>query len=577
MSDIEEVKSKIDIVDFVGRYLPLKKAGTNYKGLCPFHLEKSPSFMVSADKQIWHCFGCGRGGDVIKFVMEKEGMAFSEALQLLADQAGVTLSKVAQGGVDTRKGLLRVHELATKFFERALEQTDAGRAARDYLIDRGLTPATIAEFRLGYAPASGRALVTAAKTKDVPTQTLEAAGLAYPKGRMHADKFVDRVIFPLSDPMGRVIAFTARALTDATQPKYLNSPETAIFKKGDILYGLDLAKEEIQKTGVAVLVEGQMDVISSHQAGVKNVVGTSGTAITESQMHLLKRYAQVVVLALDADNAGVEATKRTFEIAGKADLEVRVALLGEAKDPDTLIGKTPQAWQEAIDKAVPAIEFYFATALKNHDIQKLEGKKQLTREMLGVIAKLTDPVEKDHYLKYLSRLVGVEPKILYDAITKVRPVTPFSHKPAAENMGDQLSPEWLEERLVGLAIVFPSVAKVVVGAGTELKWASRLANTIYEKLAAWYHEHTSATPEQILNEIPEPDRSLASELVLVVEQSYLEIDPADLEKEAVFYFQELSKRSYTVKRQELVEAIAEAERVGDRSKRDELLGQLNQL
>ncbi len=577
MSDIEDVKSKIDIVDFVGRYLPLKKAGTSHKGLCPFHMEKSPSFTVSADKQVWHCFGCGRGGDVIKFVMEKEGLGFSEALQLLADQAGVTLSKVVQGGVDTRKELMRVNELAAKFFERALEQTDAGRGARDYLIDRGLTPATIAEFRLGYAPASGRALVDVCKSKGIAMEVVQTAGLAYPKGSMWTDKFVNRAVFPLRDPMGRVIAFTARALDAETQPKYLNSPETPIFKKGEILYALDLAKAEIQKTRVAVLVEGQMDVITSHQAGVKTVVGTSGTAITDAQMNLLKRYAGTVVLALDADNAGVDATKRTFEIAAKADMEVRVALLGDAKDPDSLIRQDVRIWEKAIEGAVPAMEFYFATALKRYDLQKLEDKKQFSRDMLGVIAKLTDPIEKDHYLKQLSRLVGVEPKLLYDAIARPRPQTPFAHKPVAENMGDQISPEWLEERLVGLAVVFPQIAGTVLKSGSEIKWASRLANTIYEKLSGWYHEHTSATPEQILNSMTEPERTTAAELVLVVEQSYIDMDPGDLEKEATFYFQELSRRSYTVRRKELVEAIATAEQQGDQHKLAELLSQLNNL
>ena len=241
-------------------------------------------------------------------------------------------------------GLLRVNELAAKFFERTLEQTDSGRGAKNYLLDRGLVPATIAKFRLGYAPASGRALVDLCKAKGVAMELAAAAGLVQLRGSRWADKFVDRVVFPLCDPMGRVIAFTARALTDENQPKYLNSPETAIFKKGEILYALDIAKNYIQKTGTAVLVEGQMDVISSHQAGVENVVGTSGTAITDSQMTMLKRYADVVVLALDGDNAGVEATKRTFEIASKADLEVRAALFGEAKDPDGLIRQDVAQW-----------------------------------------------------------------------------------------------------------------------------------------------------------------------------------------------------------------------------------------
>lgn len=575
MTDLEDIKARIDVVDFIGKYVPLKKAGTNYKGLCPFHMEKSPSFMVSADKQIWHCFGCGKGGDVFKFVMEKEGLSFPEALQMLADQAGVTLSRVATAGLDKRKSLLAINELAAKFYQKVLSDTEEGRKAQSYLSGRGLVQETLVSFRLGCAPASGRALVDFLRKRDISEEDMEKAGLATRKGNYLHDKFVHRVMFPIADGLGRVVAFTGRVLDEKSVPKYLNSPETPIFKKGEVLFGLHLAKEHIQKLGYVVLVEGQMDVISSHQAGVKNVVATSGTAISDIQLQILRRYTDQLVLALDADNAGVEATKRVFELASKFDVSIKVVLLGEAKDPDVLI-KQGEAWQKAIDAAVPMMDFYFMAAIGRHEPKTLEGRKALTRELLGLISDLTDPVEKDFYIKKLSALVGVETRALYDALSRPKPRQPFGAK-AAEVKGDQLSPAWLEERIVAFALWRPELIPQVISGGSGLKWASGLANIIYEKLVACYTSPDSFQLEDLLAQLPMSERTAALELLLVVEESYREVEVDDLAKEIALYLGVLAKWSDTVRRQALVLAITEAEKNQDRQKLSELLTELNDL
>lgn len=575
MTDLEDIKVKIDVVDFIGKYVPLKKAGTNYKGLCPFHMEKSPSFMVSADKQIWHCFGCGKGGDIFKFVMEKEGMSFPEALQFLAEQAGVTLSKVAAAGLDKRKSLLAINELAAKFYQKVLTDTEEGRKAQSYLSGRGLVQETLIDFRVGCAPASGRALVDFLKKRDIPDEDIEKAGLATLKGNYLHDKFVHRVMFPIADGLGRVVAFTGRVLDDNSVPKYLNSPETPIFKKGEVLFGLHLAKEHIQKLGSVVLVEGQMDAISSHQAGVKNVVATSGTAVSDTQLQILRRYTDQMTLALDADNAGVEATKRVFELATKFDVSIKVVMLGEAKDPDVLI-KQGEAWQKAIDAAVPMMDFYFMAAIGRHDTKSLEGRKALTRELLPLVSDLTDPVEKDYYIKKLSALVGVEIRALYDALSRPKPRQPFGKK-AAETTGDQLSPAWLEERIVAFALWKPELIPQVLAGGSSLKWASGLANVIYEKLAACYTSPDSFQLEDLLAQLPVSERTAVLELLLVVEESYREVEVDDLAKEIALYLGVLAKWSDTVRRQVLVLAITEAEKNQDRQKLAELLTELNNL
>ncbi|MFA5010078.1 MAG: DNA primase [Patescibacteria group bacterium] len=576
MTDLEEIKGKIDLVDFIGRYLPLKKAGTNYKGLCPFHMEKSPSFMVSPDKQIWHCFGCGRGGDVFKFVMEKEGMGFSEALSMLAEQTGIQLSKVPQSGIDTRKTLMNINETAARFYEKVLLETDEGRAAKEYMVGRGMLPATLAGFRIGFAPKSGRALAEFLIRKGAKEADIEKAGLGVRKGNFLYDKFVGRVMFPLWDSLGRVVAFTGRVLDPNGIPKYLNSPETPLFHKSEMLYGLHLAKQTIQQEGRVVMVEGQMDTISSYQAGVKNVVGISGTALTEQQLQMLNRYGKEIILSLDADAAGGEATRRALELANNFDMTVKVVLLGNHKDPDSMIKENPENWEKAVDAAVPVMDFYFDVAARKYDVTKLEDKKQLTRELLAVITKVNDPVERDHYIKRLARTVDVEPAVLYDALKKsLKPNRKFV-KPAGEST-EEMSPTWLEERVVMLPMLDASLLSELLTAGKRIKWASGLANTIYDSLRAWYTADATFRAEDFLKQLPEPTKTAVSELMLVLEQGYVGVPVEDLGKELKFYLDLLLNRSATVKRNELAAAIAEAEAKNDQVRVAELLKELNQL
>jgi len=577
MSDIDLIKSKIDVVEFVGKYVPLKKAGVNYKGMCPFHQEKTPSFIVSPEKQIWHCFGCGRGGDVFKFLMEREGIEFPEALKILAEQVGVKLSKVPSGSSDSKKVLYTINELAAKYFEKVMSDSSEGRKAKDYFVGRGLTPQTIQEFRLGYAPSNGRALIDFLKRKNISEKDIERAGLGVYKGKFLRDKFVSRAMFPLTDSLGRVVAFTGRVLDSKAVPKYLNSPETPIFRKSELLYGLDLAKSHIQQGGKVVLVEGQMDVISSHQADVKNTVGVSGTAFTREQMKIISRYASEILMALDADEAGSEATKRAIGLASEFDLNIKVILLGEHKDPDSLIKDDANKWKAAVEKAVAVVDFHFDKAIKKYDLKNLDQRKGLTRELLAIINKLTDPVEKDHYIKKLGNLVNVNPKILYDALRRVKPVRQqrYSGRTRQEEIKD-VSPTWLEERAIALAVSYPSLLGSFMEKTRDMKWASGLAKTIYSELTNCYTAKDFRI-DNLLMKLPPTIKTSLLELMLVIEQSYSGADTANIEEELSFYLNILQSRSYAAKRYELVQLIAAAESAHDKVKLKTLLEELNKL
>ncbi len=573
MTDLEVIKSKIDVVDLIGRYIPLKKAGVNYKGLCPFHGEDTPSFVVSRDKQIWHCFGCAKGGDIFKFVMEKEGMTFGEALAMLSEQAGVSLSKMTSQGLGSRKTLLAINELAAKYYTKALNDTPPGKVAHDYLVDRGIKPETMDKFRVGYAPSQGSALVKFLSTRGYSEADIEKSGLATGRGRGMRDKFVGRIMFPLCDALGRVVAFTGRTLDEANGPKYLNSPETPIFHKSDILYGLHLAKEVAQKKNQLVLVEGQMDTIASWQSGVENVAGISGTALTESQLNIINRYTKEIVLALDADSAGGEATKRAVDLASKFDISIKVVDLGEFKDPGELI-KGGGAWESVVAEAQPVFEYFMGSALKKYDKTKLEDRKLMVRELLPLIVKLADPVEKDHYIKELARTVDVEATILYDTLKKI---VPEKGKSEVAHRAPEPTAEDRQQIIAVLPLVYPHLTKLLVEQGEESLFTLPLANNIYQKLKNCYTSGDSFDLAAFLNTLDEPDRTRLQELMLMVEHSYEENPPEDLDKELIFYLDLLRSDHSNNRRKQLAEEIARVERSGDQAKLAALMEELRGL
>ncbi len=408
---VQQVRDRNDLVEVVGEYLPLQRRGKTYVGLCPFHAERTPSFGVSPDKQLFYCFGCGEGGDLFTFVMKKDGLSFQEAVVSLAERAGLTVPE-ADDPVQLERwrrqeALLAVLEAACVFFCRMLAEPTQGRAARAYLSERGVSEEAMARFRLGYAPPAWEALRPELTRQGFSPELAEAAGLLVRKERGFYDRFRDRVIFPITDRRGRVVAFGGRSL-DGSGAKYLNSPETEVFSKRRTLYGYHLAREGIRREGRAVLMEGYMDVLTAHQFGVDCAVGSLGTALTPEQVRLLADQAGEVVLAFDADSAGQRAARRGLEVFGSLPCEVRVLAIPEGKDPDEFLHRHgPEAFRRAVAEAPYWVQFLLDGLLATHDVRTAEGKHRVAQQFLAVLERLDSRVEQEEYLERLARRLGV--------------------------------------------------------------------------------------------------------------------------------------------------------------------------
>lgn len=400
----EEIRVRLDIEAVVGEYVQLKRAGRNWKGLSPFSEEKTPSFIVSPEKGIWHDFSSNQGGDVFSFVMLVEGLDFRGALEHLARKAGVELEDYEQKSgssrsiADKKKRILAMHESAATYYQRSLYSQPE---AVDYVKQRGFNKQVVHDFRLGFAPGDGRALLEFLLAKGYTTNELRDGGLIGSRG---SDIFRDRLMVPLMDGQGQVIGFTGRILRDIKgAPKYLNTPQTLLYDKSRHVFGLHLAKESIRKRDHGVIVEGNLDVVSSHQAGVANVVATAGTAITEQHLKALSRLTDTISLAFDGDKAGIAATERAIPLAQSVGIDLKIVVLPDgAKDPDELIQQDVASWEKAIKKALPAIDWVITQYERRYDLKSAQGKRQLTTEALNLLRQLDNAIEQEHYLQKLS-------------------------------------------------------------------------------------------------------------------------------------------------------------------------------
>ncbi len=423
MSVVDEVKQRLDIVDVVGQYVQLQKAGRNYRALCPFHAERTPSFFVSPERQSWHCFGaCGTGGDILSFVMKKENLEFGEALRLLAERAGVTLAERRPEEEAERNRLREANEAAASFYHRALLSSEAGQTAKHYLEERGQDLKTIQDFQLGYSPSGWDSLCQHLRERGYRDEELVAAGLAVEGERGLRDLFHQRIMFPITDMRGRVVGFGGRSLPiegqEEAQPKYLNTPQTAGFDKGSLLYALDKAKEEIRRQGLAVIVEGYTDAIAAHQHGFPNVVASMGTALTERQVRLLKRFSRDVVLALDADTAGQEATLRAVEYQDILGRDIRVVILPEGRDPDEVIRSDPENWPALLASAQPLLDYKFEAVSSALDLSQPRQRSQAVEELLPLLRAIGDRIVQAHYLQRLARLAQVRESDLHQMLLR---------------------------------------------------------------------------------------------------------------------------------------------------------------
>lgn len=421
MDQVSEVREKIDLVSLISEYLPLKKAGRNFKMNCPFHGEKTPSFVVSPERQIWHCFGCGKGGDAFTFLMEYENMEFPEALRILAKKTNVELRSFGDATQYSQKEkIYDVNKLTKKFYNYLLTKHIVGKPALTYLLEkRKLNKALIDTYSLGYSPRGNLLSNYLIKKKNYNQKDLIDAGLVFSSMGRAYDFFRGRIMFPLSDHRGNIVGFSGRALTDKDQPKYINTKDTIVYHKGNLFFGLDSAKEEIKSKNQAIIVEGEFDVLSCKALGIKNVVAIKGTALTEAQANLLSRFTQKVTLCLDKDKAGFEATKRSLGPLEKNNLTTTIVLLG-SKDPDEAIKEDPVAFKKAIKNDMNVYDFLISEIASSYDKKSAEGKKKITEELLPFISQIGNEVVKEHYLKKLADTIETSYEAINREIDKIK-------------------------------------------------------------------------------------------------------------------------------------------------------------
>jgi DNA primase len=418
-NNVEQIKNKLGIIDVVGSYLKLEKAGVNFKSRCPFHNEKTPSFFISPQRESFYCFGCGRKGDIFNFVQEFEGVDFLGSLKILADRAGVKIERIDPKLVDEKEKVLNLLEYSTSFYESKLKEN---KEAIQYLKKRGLDDKIIENFRIGFAPDSWRELLEELRSKSYSEYQINEAGMSKISDKDRSkvyDRFRSRIMFPVSDPSGRIIAFSGRIFPeDKEGAKYLNSPETKLFKKSFTLYGYDRAKLDIRRSDFAILVEGNVDVLMAHQAGYRNTVAPLGTALTKEQIERLSKLTKKLVIAFDSDSAGFNASSRGAKIALSQGIDLKVALIPEGSDPADLILKNPDAWKKAIRESKHIVEFYLEKLERTIDDKRKLGLK-IREEILPFVLMIENKIDQAHFVKILAEKMDISQDAVLKELGKI--------------------------------------------------------------------------------------------------------------------------------------------------------------
>ncbi len=561
MSDptLQDIKERLNIVDVISSYIQVKKSGTNFKATCPFHNEKSASLMISPQKQIWHCFGCGEGGDVFGFVMRYENLEFREVLPILAQRAGIVLPERRPGQAQAKKvseELMRVNNFAAKFYRKILE-SKAGEEATEYLVNRGLTAKTIENWEIGYSPDSFDSLLKALQSKNVDQKlALDAGVLAKSEKGKVFDRFRGRVMFPIHNFYGNIVGFSARILKGDDSAKYINSPETPIYNKSKIMFGLYFAREAIRKADEVVIVEGQMDAVSAHQADFTNTVATSGTALTEDHLRLLGRLTKNLKFCFDADNAGLAALRRAGELALPLGFRIKVIKLAGAKDPDELIKKSPGLWKKAVADGVWFIDYYLDIAEEKFPYGSLEQKQYISEEVAPLLKFANDPLEQDHYIRIISEKFGVSESAVKSIVqpTKQAPAMQTVYKERAESGPSPVTQETVQEKeILGGLLLYQEYREFVQEEGLPTEFISP--------------EFKDLINTALLGDVPEAPEAkpLVNEAIFMVESS---LD--NLANNELALMRELKKSFYLFKLagikkmlQDTTTAIKKAESTGD--------------
>ncbi len=637
-TEVEDIKTRLSVREVIAGYMPLTKAGVSWKGLCPFHNEKSPSFVVSEERASWHCFGCNKGGDIFSFVMEMDGLSFPETLALLAERAGVVLERrgrrfsdtssndVFSGGSSStsevenvgvaKETVFKILNLSSKFFEKQLWDGEGKKKALPYLRDRGLSDESIRAFRLGYALPGWRTLSDFLASKGFSFSEMEAAGMVIRKQSSESstsaeiaggpaniatrsvaggyDRFRDRMTFPILDTLGRVVGFSARVAPGGDDPsaggqaKYINTPETAVYHKSRALYGIFTAKQALREKDYALLVEGNMDVIAMHQAGFVNTMAVSGTALTEEQLRIIKRYTEQLRLFFDMDSAGQKAARKSAEMAMALGFSVSIVSLPSGKDAAEMAKENVKALLEAASTPSTAPEYFLARSLTEHDAKTAEGKRRIAEDFLGLVRLIPQKIEQAHWVHRLADRIGVAEKTLLALLktmkSSVTASVPRGDFSAPENAGAsetslagasfETQSEKLGKDIASLLLAFPALLPLPIEGASERVFSFIAKVPLLVFLAG-------ETPETFsFAKLPEEFKKEAAELAFLGEKMLRlpeHIEEADIEKARVF-FETTWKHLVEMLRKEDMESLERAMRAaheqGDKDEERRLAGEL---
>lgn len=570
----EEVRARLNIEDVIGEYVQLKRAGRNFKGLSPFSSEKTPSFFVSPDKHIWHDFSSNKGGDIFAFIMEVEGIDFKEALEHLARKAGVDLSlydtKGSQELAARKKRLLLAHQMATNYYQQSLVQN---QHAVEYVFGkRGLSKQIVQDFKIGYAPDSGDALVQFLTKKGFSKQELSQAGLV---NRFGGDLFRGRMMMPLMDGTGNVIGFTGRIINDdPNAPKYLNTPQTLLYDKGRHVFGLSQAKEAIRNVDYAVVVEGNMDVISSHQIDVNQVVATAGTAMTENHLRALVRLSAHIRLAFDGDKAGLAATERAIPIAQNVGVDLSIiSMVGDAKDPDELIKKDPKLWQQVINDAMPAVDWIIKQYSIREDLETAAGKRKFTSAALDVVRMLQDPVEQEHYMAKIAKTSDSSLDALKNKLNNSsdEQAIPRLHKSAVLQSINETNPSSYQDILLAFALTNVSTHDLFKSFDIE-SFADENKRAVAKYLALHGGKSIKETPKEL-----QKYDNYVKILLLIAETRFADWSDEDRYFSIAEMLRKVAEGQKKTQKDTLTEQLRDAENLGNDEQANKIRSDLNKL
>lgn len=590
MNPSDEIKQKLDIVDFIREYIPVKAVGANFQALCPFHGEKTPSFVISPEKQIWHCFGCGKGGDVFSFLMEMEGLSFPEAVRQLAPKVGVVLKSDNPELRSRRNRILDILALSTKYYHHLLK-TSVGAEALEYLKKRGLTDEVISEWQIGYSQNSWDSLLKFLSARPLEGQKYSwaeifEAGLLVKKegatGRYY-DRFRDRIMFPINDLSGNPIAYSARinpSSVDDKTGKYINSAQNSVYDKSRVLFALDKAKNYIKSEDLVIVVEGQMDAIACHQFGFKNTVASSGTALTAEQVALLKRYTNNIALCFDADAAGQLAADRGIREAMAAQMDIKVIVIPSGKDPDEALRSDPDSFAYAVKEAKPMMEYYFEKVCQGLDLTVVQHKKEVAAKMLNMIAKLANKIEANHWLKVLSQTLEIDENVLRETLPQEKINNLVTNVKEESRVAIRPREAQLSELLLAIMLRFSELISSV-SAKIDLEWLSDDdLRSFYKNLIIYYNKNAALNYEEFKDYL-QHEAPLAlgilDRLILLGEKDFYAYEASDVQAEIIKTITELKKYFIQKQMAQAQREMAIAEKAGDSEKINEILSQLKAL